>query len=93
VPEVPPPPQVATGNLHRIEFTCQEESWIEVKDGTGRSLVSSLNPAGCQRLVRGRGPFEIVIGNARGVTLSVDGKPVDLAQHTRGGDVARVTFE
>jgi cytoskeleton protein RodZ len=92
-PEQPEQPlQVATGNLHRIEFTCQEESWIEVKDGTGRSLVSSLNPAGCSRLVRGRGPFEIVIGNASGVTLTVDGKPVDLAPHTRG-EVARVSFE
>jgi cytoskeleton protein RodZ len=90
--KAPESPQVATGNLHRIEFTCQEESWIEVKDGTGRSLVSSLNPVGCSRLVRGRGPFEIVIGNARGVTLTVDGKPVDLAPHTRG-EVARVTFE
>jgi cytoskeleton protein RodZ len=93
-PEAPTTPlRVATGNLHRIEFFCQEESWIEVTDGSGRSLVSSLNPAGCQRLVRGRGPFEIVVGNARGVTLTIDGKTVDLAQHTRGGEVARVTFE
>jgi cytoskeleton protein RodZ len=87
-----PPLQAAGGNLHRIELTCQEESWLEVKDGAGRTLVSSLNPAGCQRLVRGRGPFEITIGNARGVTLVVDGKPVDLAPHTRG-EIARVTFQ
>lgn len=87
-----PPLQAAGGKLHRIELTCQEDSWIEVKDGTGRALVSSLNPAGCERLVRGRGPFEIVIGNARGVTLIVDGKAVDLAPHTRG-DRARVTFQ
>lgn len=91
-PEAEAPLKVATGNLHRIELICQEESWIEVKDGTGRSLVSSLNTPGSQRLVRGRGPFEIVIGNASGVTLLVDGKPVNLAPHTRG-EVARVTIE
>lgn len=86
------PLKEATGNLHRIEFICQEESWLEVTDGTGRSLVSSLNAAGSERLVRGRGPFEIVVGNARGVTLIVDGRPVDLQPHTRV-DVARLTIK
>jgi cytoskeleton protein RodZ len=81
----------ATGNFHRIVVICEQESWVEVKDGTGRSLVSSLNPAGSERVVRGRGPFEIVIGNARGVRLLVDDKPLDLAPHTRV-DVARVTI-
>jgi cytoskeleton protein RodZ len=91
-PEAEAPVKVATGSLRRIELICQEESWLEVKDGTGRALVSSLNTPGSQRLVRGRGPFEITIGNASGVTLVVDGKPVDLGPHTRG-EVARVTIE
>ena len=86
------PPREATGGFHRILIICEQESWLEVKDGTGRSLVSSLNPAGSERVVRGRGPFEIVIGNARGVRLLVDDKPVDLKPHTRV-DVARVTIE
>ena len=93
VPAAPAEPlKEATGDLHRIEILCREESWIEVVDGAGRSLVSSLNAAGSERLVRGRGPFEIVIGNARGVTLIVDGKPVDLKPHTRV-DVARLTIQ
>jgi cytoskeleton protein RodZ len=91
-PQVEPELQVATGNFHRIVVICEEESWVEVKDGTGRSLVSSLNPAGSERAVRGRGPFEIVIGNARGVRLLVDDKPVDLKPHTRV-DVARLTIQ
>jgi hypothetical protein len=33
-----------------------------------------------------------VIGNARGVTLLVDDKPVDLKRYTRA-DVARVTIK
>jgi len=86
------PPREATGGFHRIVIICEQESWLEVKDGTGRSLVSSLNPAGSERVVRARGPFEIVIGNARGVRLLVDDKPVDLKPHTRV-DVARVTIE
>lgn len=82
----------ATGEFHRIVVIFDEESWAEVKDGTGRSLISSLNSAGSQRAVRGRGPFEIVLGNAKGVRLLVDDKPVDLKPHTRV-DVARVTVQ
>ena len=82
----------AAGGLRRIVLRCEEESWIEVTDADGQSLVSSLNPAGSERVVRGRGPLQIVVGNARGVTLLVDDKPVDLKPHTRL-DVARLTVK
>ena len=85
-------PREATGNVRRIVLICEEDSWLEVRDGTGRSVVQSLYPAGSERVVRGRGPFEIVIGNARAVRLVVDDKPVDLKRHTRG-EVARVVIQ
>lgn len=93
-PEPEPEPELreATGNFHRVVVICDQESWVEVKDGTGRSLISSLNPAGSERAVRARGPFEIVIGNAKGVRLIVDDKPVDLKPHTRV-DVARLVIQ
>lgn len=85
-------PVVAAGGLRRIVLRCEEEAWLEVKDGAGRMLVSSLNPPGSERAVRGRGPFEIVVGNAAHVTLLVDDKPVDLKPHTRA-DVAHLTIK
>lgn len=85
-------PREAAGNLRRIVLICVEDSWLEVRDGTGRSVVQSLYPAGSERVVRGRGPFEVVIGNARAVRLLVDDKPVDLKRHTRG-EVARVVIQ
>jgi cytoskeleton protein RodZ len=36
-------------------------------------------------------PFAVVVGNAQGVRLTYDGKPVDLAPHTRI-DVARLVL-
>jgi cytoskeleton protein RodZ len=90
-PAVAPKPTPA-GGLRRIVLRCEEESWLEVTDASGQSLVSALSPAGSERVVRARGPLEIVIGNARGVTLLVDDKPVDLKPHTRV-DVARVTVK
>jgi cytoskeleton protein RodZ len=78
--------------MHRLVLRTQGEAWLEVKDGAGRMLISSLNPAGTERVVRGRAPFEIVIGNASSVRLTYDGKPVDLRPHTKV-EVARFTLK
>jgi cytoskeleton protein RodZ len=77
---------------HRIVLRTEGEAWLEIKDGAGRMLISSLNPAGTERTVRGRAPFDVVIGNASSVKLTYDGKPVDLRPHTKV-EVARFTLK
>ena len=89
-PEVAAEPASPPG-IHRLVLRMAEEAWLEVRDAGGASLVSSLNPAGSERAVRGRPPFQLVIGNASRVELSYDGKPVDLKPHMRG-EVARFTL-
>jgi len=64
--------------VHRIVFRCEEEAWLEVRDAAGRQLLSSLNPAGCERVVQGRGPFELVIGNASHVQVLHNDRLLDL---------------
>jgi cytoskeleton protein RodZ len=71
--------------------TLDGEAWIEIKDSADRMLVSSLNPPGSERVVRGRPPYNLVIGNASNVRITYDDKPIDLAPHTKS-DVARFTL-
>jgi cytoskeleton protein RodZ len=78
--------------VHRIVVRCEEECWIEVKDGLERQLVSSLNPAGTERVVRGQPPFDVVIGNAQHVRVTYNDRPIDLQPHTRV-EVARFTLQ
>ena len=86
--EKPLPP-----GMHRVVLrVTAEEAWLEVRDNAGRSLISSLNPAGTERSVRGRAPLELVIGNPEHVTLTHNGKPVDLTPYTKVG-VARLTLQ
>lgn len=85
------PEKLAPGT-HRLVLRTEAEAWLEIKDGAGRLLISSLNPAGTERTLRGRAPFDIVIGNASSVKLTYDGKPVDLRPHTRV-EVARFTLK
>lgn len=77
--------------VHRIVFQCEEEAWLEVKDANGRQLLSSLNPAGCERVVQGRGPFELVVGNASHVRVMHNDRQIDLQPHTKQ-DIARFTI-
>jgi cytoskeleton protein RodZ len=85
---VAPPPPVPVGR-HRLVVRMEEEAWIEIRDSADRLLVSSLSPAGSERVVRGRPPYSLVIGNASHVQVFYDDKPVKLAPHTRS-DVARL---
>ena len=83
-------PKVVSSGPHRLVIRTEGEAWIEIKDAADRMLVSSLNPAGSERVVRGKPPYQLVIGNASNVRVLYDDKLIDLAPHTRQ-DVARLT--
>lgn len=74
------------------EFSVSQLSWIEVQDKTGAILLSENLPAGARRSVSGVPPLSVVVGNADGVKLTVNGKVVDLQSRTRNS-VARLTLE
>lgn len=76
----------------RVQLEFQNESWVEIKDREGNTLMSQLNPAGSQKSVEGAPPLSVVIGNASSVRVTYDGAVFDLKPHTKV-DVARFTLE
>jgi len=78
--------------VHRLVLRIDREAWIEVRDGAERLLISSLNPAGTERVVQGRAPFSLVIGNAQHVRVIYDDRPVDLSPYVKV-EVARLTLQ
>jgi cytoskeleton protein RodZ len=87
-----PAPEPLAPGRSRLTFAFDVESWVEVTDASGKVILSALNSPGTERTVVGTGPFSLVVGNASGVRLTHDGKPVELAPH-RKSDVARLTLE
>ena len=85
------PASPARTGPNRLVIRTEGEAWIEIKDASDRMLISSLNPPGSERVVRGKPPYNLVIGNASQVIITYDDKPVNLAPHTRQ-DVARFTL-
>ena len=103
-----PPPKVASagpapaaavpeiagegGNVVRLSF--EGESWVEIKDGRGKLLLSRINPRGTQQVLHGNPPFSLTIGNAAEVKLIYNNKPIDLARYTNlYGGTARLSLE
>jgi len=84
--------KAAPGNMARIVLSCEQESWIEVKDGAGKLLASSLNPAGTKRIIEGRPPFDLTIGNAQHVRVSYNDRQIDLQPHIKV-EVARLSLK
>ena len=78
--------------LKRVELEFDQLSWVEIKQGNGKILLSQLNPAGTRQLIEGMPPFEVVIGNAANVRLKYNDATVDLRPYFKV-DVARLTLE
>lgn len=91
VAEAAPAAEAATAS-GSLAFRFAGESWIEVRDASGAIVYSGTNRADSTRTVQGKPPFALVVGNAANVSLEFDGRPVDLAAHTKV-TVARLTVQ
>jgi cytoskeleton protein RodZ len=83
----PPRPAVAGGAALRVTATA--ETWIEVSDGQGQTLLSRVLRQGEQQEFSGAPPYKVRVGNVSGTRIEWRGNAVDLA--ARGKDnVARL---
>ena len=86
------PTASATSARDGIRLAFIKDAWVEIEDGRGRKIFSQMNAAGTEKIIQGTPPFSVAIGNAAQVRITYNGKPVDLAPHTKV-DVARFTLE
>lgn len=75
-----------------LGFTFSGESWVEVVDSTGKTILSRRYKAGEADEVSGRAPFSVVIGKAGVTRMAYNGKEFDLAPHTKLS-VARISVK
>jgi len=75
-----------------VRLRFKGSSWVEIKDRSGKVLLSKLNEPGSEAEVSGRPPFQVVVGNAPDVTMLYDDREFPLEPHTKVA-VARFTLE
>lgn len=75
-----------------VKLAFGDDSWVEVKDATGRMVHRQLNKAGSQVEIQGQPPFDLVVGNAAQAQMSYNGRVIDLKPFI-DVTVARFTLE
>lgn len=75
-----------------LNFEFGGESWVEIRDGSGRMVHRQLNTPGSQVEVTGQPPFDLVVGNAAQVRMTYNGRPIDLEPYIEV-TVARFSLE
>jgi cytoskeleton protein RodZ len=72
-----------------LEITFEQESWAEVTDARGERVYYGLGTAGKHAQMRGEPPFAVVLGNAAGVKIVVDGEDFAVPAKGKPGEYAR----
>jgi cytoskeleton protein RodZ len=73
----------------RLNLNLTNDSWVEVYDARGERLFYDVASAGSVHSVSGPGPLRVVLGNAAGVTVEVDGKAREIPASALDGEGAR----
>lgn len=93
LPALPPAAAVATAAAAPVlRLVFDKESWVEVRDRSGKVIFSQKGAPGAEQALEGDAPLALVVGYAPGVRVFLRGQAVDLQPHSRG-DVARLTLD
>ena len=90
-PSEPDPVAVAAAS-GVLQFRASAQSWVEVTDAAGQSLIARLLEPGESVGLDGVMPMKVRIGNAGGMQVVFRGQPLELAAHTRD-NVARLELK
>lgn len=91
-PAVAAEPQPVTTATDAVVMELREASWVEVRDATGKLRINDLLSAGSRKVLEGAPPFQVLLGNAAGVRITIGGRPFDLQSHSRA-NVARFILD
>jgi cytoskeleton protein RodZ len=76
----------------QIVLTFKAPCWVDVRDSERKFKLFGEFPKGSRKVLGGQPPYKLVIGNAAAVSITVNGKPFDLAAYAKG-NVARFTLD
>ncbi len=76
----------------RLEFNVTQETWVSIINASDSEVYNKILFAGNHEVIDVWPPVQLVVGNAHGATLSVNGDVVDLAPYTRI-NVARIPID
>ncbi len=74
-----------------IEIFAEKGSWMEVRDASSARLLYNMVPSGGSKVLRGKGPFRISMGNARSTRVTINDIEIDMTDYIRSNNTASFT--
>jgi len=71
-----------------LVLEASADSWAEIRDATGERKFYGLLEQNRTRTLTGVAPFDIFLGNAPAVRMTLDDVGVDMTNHTRSNNIA-----
>lgn len=68
--------------ITELSLHYSEDSWVDIRDATGKAIIRKLGVAGKSHTVSGVAPFEVLLGYSPGVSIEHDGQPYDLSAYS-----------
>ena len=82
-----------TAGQAQLALRFSAPSWVEVYDAGGRRLLQGIEVADSARTLAGPAPLRVVLGNAPGVAVRLNGQPVTLDALVHRNGSARVVID
>ena len=92
VPTPEPPPAPMSKSMAKLEFNASQETWVNVADVNGKEVYSKIIFAGSRESIDVKPPVNVTVGNAGATSMSMNGKNIDLAPHSRN-NVAHIKLD
>jgi len=78
-----------TDKSDQLVVTFSGNSWVSIKDAENKILSSGLKKAGKTLLLKGKLPYQVFLGDARVVSISINGKIFDHSSYINKKNIAR----
>jgi len=75
-------------NGDSIEIIAENGSWVEVRDANKSRLLYNMLPAGASRMLIGRAPFSVTMGNAKTTRVVVNDIEIDVSDYISSNNTA-----
>ena len=86
------PPASMPKSVTKLEFNASQETWVNVMDANGKEIYSKIIFAGSRESIDVKPPVNVTVGNAGATSMSMNGKDIDLAPHSRN-NVAHIKLD
>jgi cytoskeleton protein RodZ len=74
----------------QLKIIIHADTWIDIEDANGRSLIRELIRADQELHLIGKAPFIVFLGNGHGVELIYDNETIDISGRIRDNNTARL---